>query len=169
MAVPPAVVEPYDRTWPETYQWLADRISGVLTSKHALEHVGSTAVPGLAAKPIIDIDIVVAALADVDAAIADLATVGYRHMGDLGIVGREAFEPPDGLPYHHLYVVLEGSLALRDHLDLRDFLRSHPAHAQRYGEEKLRLALLLLTDREAYGSGKHPLVEELTALARSSG
>ena len=59
-------------------------------------------------------------------------------------------------------------MPLCDHLDLRDFLRAHPAHAQRYSEEKMRLAPLLLTDREAYGSAKHPLVEELTALARRS-
>ena len=167
MPVPPAVVEPYDRSWPTTYQRLADRISSALTIMHRLEHVGSTAVPGLAAKPIIDIDIVVEAVSEVGTAIADLTALGYHHLGDLGIVEREAFDPPDGLPYHHLYVVLEGSLALRDHLDLRDFLRSHPAHAQRYGEEKLRLAPLLLTNREAYGSAKHPLVEELTALGRN--
>ena len=167
MPVPPAVVVSYDRSWPETYQRLADRISGALTIRHRLEHVGSTAVPGLAAKPIIDLDLVVETTEDVGEAIADLGPLGYRHKGDLGIVGREAFDPPEGVPYHHLYVVVEGLLPLRDHLDLRNFLRAHPAQAQRYGEEKLRLAPLLLTDREAYGSAKHPLVEELTALARS--
>ena len=72
-----------------THQWLADRISGALTIKHRLEHVGSTAVPGLAAKPIIDIDLVVGAVEDVGSAIGDL---GYRHKGELGIVGREAFD-----------------------------------------------------------------------------
>ena len=156
-------------SWPQTYRYLAARISGALTVQHRLEHVGSTAVPGLAAKPIIDIDlVVVGAAAEVGQAIAELALLGYGHKGDLGIVGREAFDPPEGVAYHHLYVVVAGSLPLRDHLDLRDFLRAHPAQAQRYGEEKVRLAPLLLTDREAYGSAKQPLVEELTALARSS-
>lgn len=98
----------------------------------------------------------------------ELAVLGYAHKGDLGIVGREAFDPPDGLPHHHLYVVPEGSIALRDHVDLRDFLSANPAEARRSGAEKLRLAPLLLKDREAYGSAKEPLVEELTGLARNS-
>lgn len=166
MHAPPAVVEPYDDSWPDTFRLLADQISGGLSVRHRLEHVGSTAVPGLAAKPIIDLDIVVATAADVAAAIADLATLGYHHAGDLGITGREAFDPPEGWRYHHLYVVQEGTQPLRDHLDLRDFLRFHPTHAQRYGDEKLRLAPLLRTDREAYGEAKRPLVEELLVLAR---
>lgn len=166
---PPAVVEPYDPAWPNTFQRLAERLREGLTVEHVLEHVGSTAVPGLAAKPIIDIDVVLGAQQDVSTAISDLALLGYAHKGALGIVGREAFDPPLGLPYHHLYVVLDGSMPLRDHLDLRDFLRANPLQAHRYGEEKLRLAPLLHVDREAYGAAKHPLVEELTALARNNG
>lgn len=76
MHAPPAVVEPYDDSWPDTFRLLADQISGGLSVRHRLEHVGSTAEPGLAAKPIIDLDIVVATAADVAAAIADLATLG---------------------------------------------------------------------------------------------
>jgi GrpB-like predicted nucleotidyltransferase (UPF0157 family) len=134
----------------------------------ALEHVGSTAVPDLAAKPIIDVDVVLADASQAPIAIERLAALGYEHQGDLGVVGREAFRPPPDGPYHHLYVVVEGSKPHRDHLDLRDFLRAHPDEAQRYAERKRAIAHLLLTDREAYTSGKGDLVEDMLARARRS-
>src|SRR5262245_51865013 len=97
-----------------------------------IEHVGSTAVPGLAAKPIIDMDVVIRSRSDLPAVITRLATLGYQHQGDLGIPDREAFRPPPGLPPHHLYVCLAGCAALRNHITLRDHLRSHPADAATY-------------------------------------
>ena len=78
---------------------------------HVTEHVGSTAVPGLDAKPTIDLDVVVAHDAAVDAAIEALAAAGWRHQGDLGVKGRQAFLPPADAIYHHLYVVVAGSQA----------------------------------------------------------
>jgi GrpB-like predicted nucleotidyltransferase (UPF0157 family) len=131
-----------------------------------VEHVGSTAVPGLAAKPVIDVDVVVATGADVPRAVAALASIGYRHRGDLGVPGREAFTSLPGLPEHHLYVVVQDSPAHRDHIDLRDHLRTHLRDAERYAAEKRRLAPLLATDREAYVDGKAWLVQELLAAAR---
>jgi GrpB-like predicted nucleotidyltransferase (UPF0157 family) len=116
---------------------------------HVTEHVGSTAVPGLDAKPIIDIDVVVPDPAVAGPAIEALTAAGWQHQGDLGIAGREAFLPPADVVYHHLYVVVADSQAHRDHTDLRDFLRAYPGHAARYGELKHRLAGLLRTDRTA--------------------
>ena len=83
----------------------------------SVEHVGSTAVPGLAAKPIIDMDVVVAAPDNLSEAIERLATLGYVHRGNLGIDDREAFDSPQGLPAHHLYLCLGESAALANHLD----------------------------------------------------
>jgi GrpB-like predicted nucleotidyltransferase (UPF0157 family) len=163
----PAVVAEYDPQWPEVFHRLRDRVDSALAAvAHVTEHVGSTAVPGLDAKPIIDVDVVVPDEAAVGPAIDALAVAGWRHQGDLGIAGREAFLPPADAAYHHLYVVAAGSQPHRDHIDFRDFLRTHPGQAARYGALKRRLAALLETDREAYVDGKADLVAELLRLAR---
>lgn len=131
-----------------------------------VEHVGSTSVPGLAAKPIIDVDVVVHSAVDVRDAIARLRELGYQHRGDLGIIGREAFTTPSGLPYHHLYVVIEGSAPHRDHVDFRDYLRANAQAADRYANVKVRAAHLLGVDREAYVDAKSATVVDLLAEAR---
>lgn len=164
----PATVVPYDLRWPELFMSVRSRVDAALTSvPHETIHVGSTAVPGLAAKPIIDLDVVVREQALIAPAIAGLASAGWRHNGDQGIPGRDAFEAVPDLPYHHLYLVVAGSAAYHDHVDLRDYLRTHRAECVRYAELKRRLAPLLVTDREAYVAGKADLVAELLKLARS--
>lgn len=165
----PAVVVDYDPGWPVLFEELCCRIRRALTDIEVyLEHVGSTAVPGLAGKPIIDMDVVVPTTRAVRPAIERLVAAGYTHQGDLGVAGREAFLAPPDAPYHHLYLVVEGSQALRDHLDLRDYLRRHPDEARRYAATKWELAPLLATDRAAYVSAKSVLVDELLKRARSA-
>jgi GrpB-like predicted nucleotidyltransferase (UPF0157 family) len=119
----------------------------------SIEHVGSTAVPGLAAKPIIDIDVVVPdeALA---VGIGRLAARGYRHLGDRGVPKREAFRPPAGSPPHHLYLCSSTSAALANHLAIRDYLRTHSSVARDYGDLKRRLALEFADDRAGYVEAK---------------
>ncbi len=103
------------------------------------------------------------------AAISALEAAGYRHEGDQGIPGREAFAlPPDAVYYHHLYVVVEGNKAHRDHVVLRDHLRADAADRELYASRKRELAHLLTTDRTAYVDGKGALVEELIARAGGS-
>lgn len=155
----------YDERWPV---WFA-AVRSALPPGLVVEHVGSTAVPGVAAKPIIDVDVVVASVDDVAPAVAALVAAGWQHEGDLGIPGREAFEPRADLPPHHLYVVVRDSAAHLDHVDLRDYLRTHPSDARRYGALKRELAPLLSEDREAYLAGKSDLVAELLAAARAGG
>lgn len=163
----PAVVTAYDPRWPGLFEVLRDRADAALAGvAHVTEHVGSTAVPGLDAKPIIDLDVVVPDKAAARAAIKALAAAGWQHEGDLGITGREAFQPPGDAVYHHLYVVVAGSRPHRDHIDLRDFLRTHPTHAARYGDLKHRLAALLQGDRPAYSQSKAELISEFLRQAR---
>lgn len=163
-----ASVVPYDPRWPEIFAELRGRADRALAGiAHVTEHVGSTSVPGLAAKPVIDMDVVLPDRAGVSAAISALEAGGWRHQGDQGIAGREAFQPPDDATYHHLYVVVAGSVPHRDHVDLRDYLRARPADAARYAELKRRLAPLLATDRPAYNDGKAGLISELLRLARA--
>ncbi len=101
-----------------------------------VEHVGSTAVPGLAAKPVLDIDVVVPA-GDVDAAVAALESAGYVHRGDLGVPDREAFHAPDDDPRRHVYVCRAGSLSVRNHLAVRDVLRRREDLREAYAAVKL--------------------------------
>ncbi|GAA0936914.1 GrpB family protein [Kribbella koreensis] len=159
----PAEVVPYDERWPDWFDQIQVVLEGLLDGlSYEIEHVGSTAVPGLAAKPIIDIDVVVPSPDEVPAAVAALVSGGYEHQGDLGIAGREAFGlPAEVARYHHLYVVVDGNKAHRDHVMLRDRLRVDPEALARYAALKRELAPLLLTDRSAYVDGKSALIGEL--------
>jgi GrpB-like predicted nucleotidyltransferase (UPF0157 family) len=131
----------------------------------SVEHVGSTSVPGLAAKPIIDIDIVVESVADVMVAIERLNPLGYVHQGNLGVDGREAFESPSGSCAHHVYVCARGSAALENHLTIRDYLRLHADAAAAYGMLKKRLAERFAADAIKYNEGKTEFLAGLLRLA----
>jgi GrpB-like predicted nucleotidyltransferase (UPF0157 family) len=125
------IIVDYDPHWPDLFKELRAPVVAELGDLAVgVEHVGSTAVPGLAAKPIIDMDVVVPSVADIPEAIRRLAVLGYVHRGDLGIAGREAFTSPAGKPRHHLYVCSLGSEELRRHRSLRDYLLTHPDDAR---------------------------------------
>lgn len=151
----PILIQDYDPRWPGQFETLRSRVASALGAlAAAIEHVGSTAVPGLAAKPIIDLDIVLASAADFPLVVERLASFGYVHEGDLGIAGREAFKDPPGPIPHHLYVCYPGSKPYWEHLAFRNHLRTHPEDSQAYGELKRRLALQFPNDREAYTQAK---------------
>src|SRR4051812_8526637 len=119
------IVVDYDPSWPDTFERLRAHIwSCIVDVAAAIEHVGSTSVPGLAAKPVIDMTVVVPTAAAMQTVIDRLAMIGYRHQGDLGVPGREAFARPQGTPDHHLYACVVGNDGLRNHLAVRDYLRS---------------------------------------------
>ena len=128
-----------------------------------IDHIGSTAVPGLAAKPIIDLDVVVPSEASVPAVIGQLESLGYRWRGDLGVAGRQAFAPPDDadLPSHHLYLVVEDNRAHQDHWLLRDLLREDPASRERYATVKRANAESANRNIDLYVEAKAELVAEL--------
>lgn len=158
----PATVVDYDPQWSEDFQALRALLEPLVADiAVAIEHVGSTAVPGLAAKPIIDVDVVVEREDTLCAAVNTLADAGWTPQGDLGVPGRQAFTARPGLPYHHLYVVISGSPPHLDHVLLRDYLRLHAEAVAEYSALKKRLAPLLTTDRQAYADGKAELIERL--------
>jgi GrpB-like predicted nucleotidyltransferase (UPF0157 family) len=149
------VVVEYDAAWPSQFEQLRRPIAAALGDvAMSIEHVGSTSVPGLAAKPIIDISVVVRDDEGVRGAIDRLATIGYVHQGNLGIEGREAFASPAGSIAHHLYVCNCASPGLANHLAVRDHLRAHPDNAREYGELKKQLAKQFPHDIEGYIAGK---------------
>lgn len=100
----------------------------------SVDHVGSTSVPGLLAKPIVDLDVVVGKREQIRTAIERLAVIGYVHEGDLGVEGRETFKSPTNLPPHHLYLLTQENTAYKRHIMFRDDLRSHPRDAKMYGD-----------------------------------
>lgn len=149
------LVVPYDPAWPRIFEQIRASIWGAVQDiALGIEHVGSTAICGLAAKPIIDIDVVVSARTDMPAVIDRLDAIGYRHEGALGIEEREAFSSPPGLPMHHLYACVQNSLALENHLTVCDYLRRHPSSAAAYGELKQELAERYASDPKGYGTAK---------------
>jgi len=158
----PVLIADYDPKWVELYEVLRVRIAGALGSVAAtIEHVGSTAIPSLAAKPIIDIDVLLAAESSLGEAISRLEEMGYVYQGNLGIAERDAFRAPAGDIPHHLYICPPHSSEFRKHLAFRDYLRAHPEEAAAYGNLKRALALQFKDDRSAYTAGKGEFVAEI--------
>lgn len=159
-------VAPYDPDWPMRFRRVAADLAAALEGVPvvSIEHVGSTSVPGLAAKPILDIDVVVSRRA-VPAAIAALERIGYAHRGDLGVTDREAFTAPDDDPRRHVYVCVDGTLHLRNHLAVRRVLRENVELRDRYGAVKSALASKPDMDIEAYLAGKSEVLQDVLALS----
>ena len=156
------VVIPYDERWAQDFEAIASEIRDALGELAlAIEHVGSTAVPGLSAKPIIDIDVVIRDYTTFNAVILALKEIGYHHEGDLGIAGREAFgyEGKEHLRRHHLYVCPQDSPELKRHIAFRDYLRAHPDAAREYGRVKVEGAALYPHDIERYIEHKSRFIE----------
>lgn len=161
----------YDARWPERYHAELGRIVAALPVGvvQRAEHIGSTAIPGMLAKPVVDILI---GVSDLDPARATfpplLEKLGYAHWGDNPKRDRLFFVkglPPNGPRTFHLHVAgLQGEMW--DRILFRDYLRAHPAEARRYERLKRALAERFAEDREAYSEGKTDYHDEVVAKAR---
>lgn len=160
-------VRDYDPAWPDQFEKLRAEYAAAFEAAAvpfvSIEHVGSTSVLGLAAKPVIDIDIVVSA-ADVDVATSVLVSLGFEPRGELGIPQRWAFWEPERLAGTNTYVVVAGSLALRNHLAVRDTLRADPDLRREYGHVKKTVGATA-ADIYEYGAGKNATVQRILATA----
>jgi GrpB-like predicted nucleotidyltransferase (UPF0157 family) len=166
------VVAAYDPRWPSDFDEIVAVVwPAVREEADRMEHVGSTAVPGLAAKPIIDVDVVVPDADRVAPVRARLGGIGYAWLGELGVEGRDAFEAATelALPAHHLYLVVDGSRPYLDHVLLRDLLRRDPGARARYEQLKRHNAQRAGGDVEVYTARKAAFVAELLATARRAG
>lgn len=163
------IVLPYDPQWSILYQQEAQAIRQILGDNLvAIHHIGSTSVPGLCAKPIIDILPVVRNLDAVDACNAQFQALGYEAMGEWGIPGRRYFRKGGDNRTHHIHIFRQDNHSEIDrHLAVRDFLRSHPADAEAYGKLKMSLAKQYPENIEAYCDGKDAFVKELERRALS--
>ena len=141
MSAAKVTVEPYNPLWTTQFSTIQTVLSAHLSSIPiiSVEHVGSTSVLGLAAKPIIDIDIIVAR-EHLQPAIDRLTSKGFTYLGELGIRDRHAFRDPDQDPKRNVYICVEGATQTRNHLGVRDTLRRNPELRDEYADVKLALA-----------------------------
>ena len=156
----------YHPHWPILY---AEERAGVVAQLgdmvESIEHIGSTSVPGLSAKPLIDILVTVARLDPADAYIARLRSLGYTFFPVLGSADRYAFGK--GIPHtHHLHIVEHGGEEHMRLLAFRDYLRTHVEIAQQYDELKRMLAARFPNDRQAYNQGKTDFIRSIETRAR---
>jgi len=160
------VVLPYDSAWKAAFEEIRKEIEQAAGDLIVdVEHVGSTSVEGMSAKPCIDLDVVIPDHAVFDAVADRLKAIGYFHEGDLGIKGREAFRY-SGKPHlmtHHLYVCPRDSRELHRHVTFRNFLKSHPEAVKQYSTVKETAARLFPDDIDRYMAYKAPCIQALYA------
>ena len=159
-------VLPYNEQWEQDFLIIkAELVNALGQLIIGIEHVGSTSVRGLSAKPIIDIDVVIKDQSVLKDVVSALGKIGYQHEGDLGIAGREAFryEGKEHLRKHHLYVCPEDSPELKRHIAFRDHLRTHPDAVREYSHIKEEAAKQYPNDIERYIEHKSPFIEKIYA------
>ena len=159
-------LEPYNEGWAELFETERLQLQTILGDEVNIQHIGSTAVPGLQAKPVLDIGI---GVEDFDAAFAfvePLKALGYTFRGEQGIPRRHYFvKGPDDNRTHHLHMLERTNIEWRKLLFFRDYLRAHPEALGQYQQLKTHLAEQFPKDREAYTNGKHTFIQSILSRA----
>lgn len=157
------ILTPYNPNWPQQYQTEAEALTAVFGSNLiAIHHIGSTAVPDIQAKPIIDMMPIVWDIEQVDSLNEAMAEQGYIHKGEHGIPGRRYFRKGSDLHHtHHIHVYEQGSPEIARHLLFRDYLCLHPAKAAAYDQLKTELAQTYRDDTTAYTHAKADFIQAI--------
>jgi GrpB-like predicted nucleotidyltransferase (UPF0157 family) len=163
----PVILAPYDPAWPRLAAQEAARIADVLGEELiAIHHIGSTAIPGIKAKPILDLLGVVRSLRFLDQDPGVLDPLDYRPRGEMGIPGRRYFsKSANGPRTHHAHFFQIGDSNIDRHLNFRDYLVAHPAVAREYERLKESLAAKFPMDSPAYSNAKTEFVQEIERTA----
>ncbi len=159
----------YDSRWPRMFKQESKTISKSLDGEAVqIYHIGSTAIPGINAKPIIDILVVVRDISNSAQLEQAMTNLGYTAKGEAGIPGRLFFiKGTEESRSHHVHMFQDGHPEIQRHLDFVAYLATHPEDAQRYSDMKEGLALRFPTDIDSYTEGKTELIRELDERARS--
>lgn len=162
------VLVPYDPLWPEKYEKEAEKLAEVFTANLVrMHHIGSTSIPGIMAKPIIDMLFEVQDITRVDGIDRVMHELGYEAMGEFGIPGRRYFRKLDGeVHLFHLHVFAAGDPEVDRHVHFRDYLRAHPGDALAYQQLKLDLAEMFPQDPGSYTDGKTTFIQAVDARAK---
>ncbi len=162
----PIVLTPYDPIWADLFETERSAMERIdLGWFSAIHHVGSTAIPGIAAKPIIDILVALRCDEDGSACAEAMLQLGYEYRGDGGIPGRYYYRK--GNPHtHHVHMWVENHPDYKRHLRFRDYLRSHPEEASAYEALKRELAGRFVSDTLSYSQAKNEFCLRIDALAR---
>jgi GrpB-like predicted nucleotidyltransferase (UPF0157 family) len=158
------IVVEYDSKWKDEFKKIKSYLEKELKNNIiTIEHVGSTSVYGLYAKPIIDIDVVIKNYDNFPAVKSCLESLGYYYKGDLGIKDRQAFGYNEKLEFmtHHLYVCPQNSDELKRHIAFRDHLRTNKEDRDKYSQIKLQAAERYPTDIDSYIEFKSPCIAEI--------
>ena len=164
----PIVISEYDPMWPEQFAVEKSALASVFGGDALhIHHIGSKSVPGLAAKPIIDILVEATSLSACDAHNEGMHRLGYEVMGSYGIEGRRYFRKinSEGVRTHHVHAFAKGSPHTVRHLAFRDYLIAHPGKARDYETIKRRAAERIGSDWDSYTDGKEAFVLETERLA----
>ena len=167
----PVEVVPYDPAWPGQFVEEAELLRRALAAwlVGTIEHIGSTAIPGVAAKPVIDILAGVQSLDESRPAIAAATELGYCYAAYQAEVEHWFCKPSPAVRTHHLHLIPVGTDGWVRPLAFRDYLRTHPDVAREYVVLKRQLALVHRLDREAYTRAKQPFIDRITAIALEAG
>jgi len=153
----------HDPSWRAEYEHEARRIRNALGEIVVdLHHIGSTAISGIPAKPVIDLCLEVCDTSQLDRENAAMEALGYMVRGEFGIPGRRFFlrDSESGVRTHHVHAFNAGSAEIHRHLAFRDYMIAHPDAAEAYGRLKSKLARDHANDREAYIAGKDPFIQQ---------
>ena len=163
----PIIVADYDPAWPKLYETERSKVKSLLGERAIeVEHIGSTAVLGLAAKPVVDIAIAINRLDDAGPIIKELEQVDYEYVPEFEAVlpnRRFLWKGTPEVHTVHIHMTEPGDLLWRNPIAFRDYLRSHPDEASQYADLKRRLATECGTDLAAYVAGKTEFVEAILA------
>ncbi len=157
-------VVPHDPRWRDAFEAEAKRIVAALGENVVdIYHIGSTAIPNIYAKPIIDLLVEVKNITEVDGQSSAMELLGYEIMGEYGIPGRRYFrkDNQEGIRSHHVHVFEDGSVEVERHLAFRDYMIAHPGDAQRYSELKRTLAEEYPQSMDGYIDGKDSFIKEM--------
>ena len=158
------IVAPHSPHWAEMFRTESDLVCQALgPNAVAIHHIGSTSIPRIFAKPIIDMLVEAADLAAVDHHNASMEALGYEVMGECGIPGRRYFrkDNAEGNRTHHVHTFAAGTNDVERHLAFRDFMRAHPTLAEQYSDLKRKLARVYPNSIEQYMDGKDGFIKEV--------
>ena len=158
------VVVPHDPRWRDAFEAEAKHVAAALGENVvAIHHIGSTAIPDIHAKPVIDLLVEVRDVTEVDGRSSAMESLGYEVMGEYGIPGRRYFRKDnrEGVRTHNIHAFEAGSAEAERHLAFRDYMLAHPEDAQRYGELKRKLAEEHPQSMDGYMDGKDGFIKEM--------